>query len=212
MRVALLPPITPPAQQTCGQPARLTPITELLRYARSRGQSRWHRIRSGYVLDGGARTFNLWCGQVTQDANRKAGGPLLVDERPAGDEACAVCVGKALGAGQDDLPEGMPALRYDPRWVSPPSVCPGSGATGLLVEVPNSRNVVRCLACGLLTSGRALGSPYNPSYGVVKHAPGVDLVPPCPFHAWNHLRVVDLRVFDGGRDGCGCEIGQADGS
>lgn len=198
MPVSLLPPITSSGPWTPPDSPRRTPLRESLRYARTRGQTRWHRIRSGYEWEGGSRTFNLWCGQTAQDGNRKAGPPLLVDELPDGDEACAICVGKALGAGQDETPEGMPPLRYDPRWLAPPSVCPGSGARGLFVEVPNSRNVVQCLVCGLLTTGRAMGSPYSPSYGVVKHAPGVELVEPCPFHAWNHLVLCDGAV------GCGC--------
>ncbi len=199
MPVTLLPPITSSGPWSPPGAPKRTPITESLRYARTRGQSRWHRIRSGYEREGGDRTFNLWCGQTAQDGNVKAGPPLLVDELPVGDEACAVCVGKALGAGQDETPDGLPPLRFDPRWVKPPSVCPGSGDSGLWVEVPNSRSILRCLACGDLVGGRASGSPYNPRWGAIKHRPGAGLVDPCPFHAWNHL-----RRLGGERVGCGC--------
>jgi len=189
MPVALLPPVTSSAPHPWGKPAKRTPIASAERYARCRGMSRWHRIRSGYRWDGGGHTWNLWCGtSVTDRAGAKSGPPLLRDDLPEGDEACAVCVGKALGAGQDETPAGMPALRFDPRWISPPSTCPGSGDSGLWVPVPNSRNVVRCLVCGDLLSGRASGGAYNPRWGAVRHAPGDGLVEPCPFHAWNHLR------------------------
>lgn len=198
MPVALLPPVTSSgAWSPPGMPKRI-PLTESQRYARCRAMSRWHRVRSGYQA-GDHPTYHLWCGtSVTTSPQAKAGPPLLVDDLPVGDEACAVCVGKALGAGQDETPDGMPPLRYDPRWLTPPSVCPGSGPSGLFVEVPNSRNVVQCLACGLLISGRAMGSPYNPSYGAVKHAPGDGLVNPCPLHAWNQL------TLRGDSVGCAC--------
>ncbi|GGN39806.1 hypothetical protein FHR83_006636 [Actinoplanes campanulatus] len=198
MPVALLPPITSSGPQSWGTPEKKTPITSAERYARCRGMSRWHRIRSGYQVEDGARTFNLWCGTFVSDRNAKAGPPLLADDI-GNDDVCAICVGKALGAGQDELPAGMPRLRFDPRWSTPPAVCPGSGDSGLWVPVPNSRNVVRCLACGLVLSGRASGGAYNPRWGAVRHAPGEGLVEPCPFHAWNHL-----RRGDGEQVSCGC--------
>jgi hypothetical protein len=199
MPVALLPPLTSSGPQMWGTPPKLTPLVEAERYARCRGMSRWHRIRSGYRWDGGGTTWNLWCGTHVTDRVSKSGPPLLVDEIPAGDEVCAVCVGKALGAGQDETPTGLPKLRFDPRWLTPPAVCPGSGDSGMWVAVPNSRNVVACLVCGVLVSGRASGGPYNPRWGAVRHAPGEGLVEPCPFHAWNHL-----RRGDGDQVGCGC--------
>lgn len=197
MPVALLPPITSSAPWQI--PEKRTPLTEAPRYARTRGQSRWHRIRSGMQWEGGSRSYNLWCGTSVSDRNVKAGPPLLVDDLPAGDEVCGTCAGRALGAGQDETPPGLPPLRFDPRWINPPSVCPGSGDSGLWVSVPDSWNVVRCLVCGLLVSGRASGGAYNPRWGAVKHAPGGGLVQPCPFHAWNYL-----RRRDGEQVGCGC--------
>ena len=192
MPVALLPPLTSsgPSSRRPG----VMPLAECERYARTKAMSRFHRVRSGVVTAEGVRTLYLWCGSFVFEGN---GGVLLADT--AGDDSvCAVCEGKALGAGQDELPAGMPRLRYDPRWLTPPALCPGSGDSGLWVEVPNSRNIVRCLACGDLVSGRASGGPYNPRWGAVKHSPGVSLVEPCAFHAWNHL------VRDGERVLCEC--------
>lgn len=196
MPVALLPPLTSsgPSSRRPG----MTPLVEAERYARTRAMSRWHRVRSGVESENGDRTLNLWCGTIIWTRSEKNGPPLLTDDIHPDDPVCAVCAGKALGAGQDELPAGMPRLRFDPRWLTPPSVCPGSGDSGLWVEVPNSRNVVRCLACGDLVSGRASGGAYNPRWGAVRHAPGVSLVEPCAFHAWNHL------VRNGERVLCAC--------
>src|SRR5690349_11446002 len=116
MPVALLPPITSSGPQLWGTPQKRTPIVESERYARCGGMSRWHRIRSGYQLEDSSRTFNLWCGTSVSDRNVKAGPPLLADDIGA-DDVCAVRVGKALGAGQDEIPAGMPKLRFDPRWL-----------------------------------------------------------------------------------------------
>jgi hypothetical protein len=203
MPVALLPPITSSGPSSWGPPDKKTPIASAERYARCRGMTRWHRIRSGYQRESGSRTFNLWCNGFVTDGSNKSGPPLLADEVPAGDDVCAVCVGKALGAGQDETPAGMPKLRFDPRWLTPPSVCPGSGDSGLWVNVPNaSWRVVLCLACGQLCAGRACGrSPYSSGWGPIRHAPGEQLVEPCPFHAWNHL------VRRGDTAGCACGWG-----
>jgi hypothetical protein len=195
MPVALLPPITGSGPSSVPG----VPLIESERYARTRAMSRWHRIRSGYEKPDGNRTLNLWCGTFIWTLSEKAGPPLLVDDLPDGEPACAVCVGKALGAGQDETPAGMPLLRFDPRWLTPPPLCPGSGDSGLWVDLARpSQNVVVCLACGDVVAGRACGSPYNPKWGATRHAPGEHLVEPCPFHAWNHL------VRRGDAVGCAC--------
>lgn len=139
-----------------------------------------------------------WCGAgfvYLAATEPTAHGGIGVDEVPDGEPACGPCVGKALGAGQDGLPvgAGLPQLRYDPRWIKPPTVCSGSGRD-TWEDVPNSRNIVRCLVCGLLVAGRAQGSPYNPSWGPVRHAPGPDMAAPCPFHAWNNLTMTPAGV------------------
>lgn len=199
MPVALLPPIT--SSGPYGDHRKRIPLTSAERYARCRGMSRWHRIRCGYEVDG-ERVYGLWCGtSVFTGPNTKSGPPLLRDDLPQDEPACAVCVGKALGAGQDELPAGMPMLQFDPRWLTPPSVCPGSGDSDLWVPVPNSWNVVLCLACGLVLSARASGGAYNPRWGAVRHAPGEGLVEACPFHAWRSL------VRRGETAGCACGWG-----
>lgn len=185
MAVALLPPLTSGLGRWDGESQ---PLLEAPRYVRTAGMSRWHRSRCGTRRQGHV-SVGIWCGAGyvhLASTQPTAHGGVGVDEVPDGDPVCGPCVGKALGAGQDGIPvgSGLPNLRYDPRWIKPPSTCPGSGRD-LWEDVPNSHNVVRCLVCALLVAGRAQGSPYNPSWGPVRHAPGAGLVEPCPWHAWN---------------------------
>lgn len=190
MPVALLPPLTSGGGRMDG----CVPLTEGPRYVRTSGMSRWHRPRSGYTFPNGRTAFSLWCGQ---GASRGAEGEgLLAVETPAAAEkVCATCEGRALGAGQEEAPPGLPPLRFDPRWLTPPATCPGSGDDGLYVPVQEGNwRVGRCLACGLIVALRAHGGPYNGGYGPTRHAIGPDLVEPCPWHAWNRLVRVDDRA------------------
>jgi hypothetical protein len=112
---------------------------------------------------------------------------------------CGTCEGRALGAGQDELPAGMPALRFDPRWIDPPTRCPGSQSPMFQELAPR---VGRCLVCGQLQPLRGYGgSPWYgcAGYGPAKHPPGPDLVDPCPWHAWRAL-----TLAEDGSVRCGC--------
>lgn len=201
MPVALLPPTTSSGGSWSGQ----RPLAEAPRYVRGRGNSRWHRVRSAVVYPprhGAAEertSYAYWCGQhVSNGGNGGKGGPLwLVDDVPPSEPVCGTCVGRALGAGQDETPAGLPPLLFSPRWRTPPSVCPGSRSRTLWIEV--SRNCGQCLVCGDITPIRVIGSGYNAwGAGPTNHAPGDALVEPCPFHAWSQL------VERGGAAVCGC--------
>jgi hypothetical protein len=198
MPVALLPPTT----SSCGAWSGQLPLLEAPRYARGRGNGRWHRIRSAVVYPAaswrpdGWTAYTYWCGVHGTDGG-KAGPLWLVDDVPASEPVCGTCVGRALGAGQDDVPAGLPSLLFSPRWRTPPAVCPGSRSRTLWTQV--SRNCGQCLVCGDITPIRVVGSGYNAwGAGPINHAPGVQLVEPCPFHAWINL------VERGGRAVCGC--------
>lgn len=196
--VALLPPVTSGTHR----PPGAVPLTSGPRYVRTRGMSRWHRSRSGW-RDDQSTSIALWCGTFVR-LNGEAGKSGLgigCDDLPAGDQACGVCVGKALGAKQDPTPAGMPPLRFDPRYLTPPRLCPGSRSRTLWVGLGAGHHTVgRCLACRQIVAVRAMGRGYS-TYGAgpVKHSPGPDLVGPCPWHAWNNI-----AVRGDGTVGCSC--------
>ena len=182
MPVALLMPTSSSGGEWRGQ----MPLNSARRYARGRSNSRWHRIRAGMQWPSGRVSLQYWCGQQVSDS--PDGDQLwTVDELPESELACGTCVGRALGAGQDDVPADLPPLRFDPRWQTPPRHCPGSRSERLWVQV--SASVGRCLACGEFVGIRAMGGGgYNYGYfGAVQHDPGPGLVAPCPFHAWHRL-------------------------
>lgn len=195
MPVALLPPIT---SSGCwpGWDGVTMPVYEAPRYVRGRNMGRWHRPRSGTRRPGRA-TVSFWCGAGYVDLDVA----MAADSVPEAEPVCGTCEGRALGAGQDDTPAGLPRLAFEPRWLSPPAVCPGSGRNsvyrGLVEDL--RRNVCRCLVCGVYVPLRASGGPYNPSYGPARHEPGDDLFSPCPWHAWNY----PARRPDG-TVGCSC--------
>ena len=187
MPVALLPPTTSSGGSWSGQ----IPLNEAPRYVRGRGNSRWHRVRCAVTyppMHGfGERTiYTYWCGPSGTDGTEKYGPLWLVDDVPPAEPVCGTCVGRALGAGQDDTPAGLPPLRFDPRWRTPPAKCPGSRSRTLWTQV--SRSCGQCLVCGDITPIRVVGSGYNAwGAGPTNHAPGDGLVEPCPFHAWSAL-------------------------
>ncbi|GGM53596.1 hypothetical protein ACFFX1_54810 [Dactylosporangium sucinum] len=193
MPVALLPPTTSGGADWSGQ----LPLTEAPRYVRGRGNSRWHRVRNAVLWTDGRTIYGYWCGPSGVDGGKW--GPLwLTDDVPAGEPVCGTCVGRALGAGQDDAPAGLPPLVFSPRWQTPPAVCPGSRSRTLWTELPGNR-CGQCLACGDIVPIRVVGTGYNAwGAGPVKHAPGADLVEPCPFHAYSRITAVDGRAV------CGC--------
>lgn len=199
MPVALLPPTTSSGGHWHGQ----TPLNEAPRYARGRGNSRWHRVRCAvtyppsYGRDTDWTVYTYWCGPGAS-SNDKTGPLWHVDDLPPGEPVCGTCVGRALGAGQDDVPAGLPPLVFSPRWRTPPTKCPGSRSRTLWTELPG-RRCGQCLVCGDITPIRVVGHGYNAwGAGPTNHAPGSALVDPCPFHAWSQLGQRDGRAV------CGC--------
>lgn len=191
MPVALHPPLRGGSLGWMVQRPRNTPLSTGPRFARTRGMSRWHRLRAGYVLGGrDTQVWMFWCGQSTWD-DRAAG----VDVIPDGLPACGTCEGRAEGANPD-----VTGLLFSPADLTAPRVCPGSGDSRLWVRVQG--RVGRCLACQDLTPTRYGGGPFNPWEGLQQHPPGPGLVPGCPFHAWKEL------TLDGGRAVCRCDISQ----
>lgn len=182
MPVALLPPIT----SGPSRPPEATPLTTGPRYVRGRGNSRWHRARAGY-RQSGRTLFVFWCGPHRWD--RPEDRAWLTDDLPEREPVCGTCVGRALGAGQDQVPADLPPLVFSPRWITPPRLCPGSGSEQLIGEppAPAQGSVGVCLACGDLVAVRSMGGPWNPRYGLQRHVAGPGLVPACPWHAWQYI-------------------------
>lgn len=194
MPVALLPPVSGSGGEWSGQ----MPLTAARRYARGRLNSRWHRIRSGMQWPTGRISLSYWCGVQGSDSP-SADGLWTADDLPAGESACGTCVGRALGAHQDEAPVGLPPLRFDPRWQVPPKFCPGSRDRDMWTSLGRSNSAGICLACGDAVAIRVVGRGYDAwGAGPIFHAPGEGLVEPCPFHAWQRLRLRGDRVA------CGC--------
>jgi hypothetical protein len=215
MPVALLPPV---GRALYGTPRR-PPLTHGPRYVRGRDWSRWHRPRSGYHPRDDRPDYliyHLWCGQ-TAGHNGNIGALLTRDDDPTDGPVCGTCEGRALGAGRDQLPVGLPPLRFDPRWITPPRLCPGSRSRVLWISTSDTAgNVGRCLPCGEIVPVRVVGRGYDAwGSGPVNHPPGDGLIDPCPWHAWSHI---GIRHADGERcAGCprtdhrpGCACGWRD--
>lgn len=171
------------------------PVMEAKRYVRGPNNSRWHRVRSAVFYPQYNRIcYSFWCGPSGSDP--KDGGVLFFqDETPQFDDTCGTCVGRALGAKQDDLPLGLPPLRFDPRWQKAPPTCPGSNSRTLWTPVGYSGSAGLCLVCGDTLAIRCVGKGYY-AYGAgpVRHKPGPHLADPCPFHAWQRLDMRDGKV------------------
>lgn len=181
MTVALLPPASRSWGKS-GQPLKNGPA-----FVRSRAGTLWHRSRSGVlILQHGGIVWHCWCG-----ISRHDGRSTVRDDAPKDEPVCATCEGRAFGSGQ--LPGDTDyATQFTPMYVDPPRRCPGSRDSGLFAEV--NWRVGRCLVCAELLPIRAAGSPYNPTVGLVVHAPGVGLVPRCDFHGWQYMRAVDGKA------------------
>jgi hypothetical protein len=194
MPVALLPPLT----RGCGRDRDALPLNSGPRYVRGPGNSRWHRARAG-VRRPARTSWILWCGPFISD--RPDAPAWQVDEVPAGHKVCGTCVGRALGAGQDDAPAGMPELVFEPRWLAPPRWCPGSRSHNLIGAPPQPAqgSVGVCLACGDLVAVRAMGPRWSPTAALIQHPPGTGLLAGCPFHGWQYI---GLRRS--GQAGCSC--------
>ena len=195
MPVALLLPTTSSGGAWTGA----MPLTTARRYVRGPGNSRWHRPRSGMQWPNGRISLSLWCGPSLSDsADRDQ--LLTADEVPADQPVCGTCEGRAIGAGQDPSPDGVPPLMFTPRWQAPPRFCPGSASRDLWASLQSAaRSVGTCLACGDLVSIRVIGRGYNAwGAGPIRHYPGAGLISPCPFHAWQRI------VRRGDVAGCAC--------
>lgn len=181
MPVKLLPPVTYSGGMYA---AGDQPLAEAPRYLRGKGHGRWHRPRTGTVRADRWTSVMFWCGQSAA-LDRLIGR----DDAPADELVCGTCEGRALGAGQDTTPDGMPSLIHAPRTLHPPRVCPGSRDRDLVIPLNDRYTVGRCRACGDVDSCRAMGRGYNAwGFGLVNHPPGAGLVAPCPWHAWRRMR------------------------
>lgn len=196
MPVTLLPPRT--SSYGIGGPRPLV-LTRGPRYFRGARSGYWHRTRSGVILPTTSwrphprTSLRFFCGQasdltdgIARDDNPDDGAPL-----------CGTCIGRAIGAGLDDPITGR-ELKFTPRWLTPPAVCPGSMDEHLVTPDPGNRTGT-CLVCGEHDRCRSAGSPYSPRWGIQKHPPGPGLIPACPFHGWAYVALVDGRV---GCHGC----------
>ena len=176
--VTYLPPLTRSTAQTGASLLREV-ISEGPAYARSGNRStRWHLIRSAedYISPYSGelhRSLTYWCGQF---ASRDA---LTMDEPPQNEPVCGTCFGRREGWQRNH------GLLFTPHGITPPKVCPGSRHMYLAVDAGDG--YYRCLACGCTVRGWSFGSRYCPDYGLRTHAPGSDLVEPCPWHAWRDL-------------------------
>lgn len=187
---------------------------------RTPGQGRWHRPRSGlrYIRpEDQWDTYQLWCGQGVSTGRRPrpgaAPGLLGIEGLPDdGVPLCGTCEGRAIGAGHQSVAVTVTApagLLFQPSRLDPPKVCPGSGDRSdrggtLWRAVDGNWRIAKCLVCGNLEPIRGR-SDYAGGWMVIqKHAPGPDLTPGCPRHAWWHL------IPYGGHAICACAL-PADG-
>lgn len=200
MPVALMLPTSSSGGDWHGQ----FPLTTARRYVRGKGCGRWHRVRAAVVYPAGTHGWmghnwlavEYWCGPHVVDLPKR---PLLwTDELSDGEPVCGTCVGRALGAGQDQVPTDLPPMVFDPRWQTPPRWCPGSGRSSLWRRIGRADVAGMCLVCGEAVPIRARPFP-GWGYGMQRHLTGPDVVEPCPFHAWKRLVEQDGRV----RCGCG---------
>jgi hypothetical protein len=176
------------------------------------GSNRWHRIRSAYVSGMHGRTICiLWCGphasvghvpHLRANTRPSITSPVF----PTGDglPLCGTCEGRYLGAHPE-----VPELRFDPRKHTTPQWCPGWGgrqswsSINAYVEIKNptpeqlavGRFPAFCLVCASVVPLRGGGGPYRGWWGLTRHAPGPDLIPPCGMHGWRQLTVHEGRVI-----------------
>lgn len=187
--LVLLHPNYVASDPTLSWTRRTAPLEYAPRYVRTRRMSRWHRPRYGTrFLDDGRESVTVWCGQtipdLTTDRGRK---PILTAGSVQVDDVCGTCEGRALGAGQDPTPDGLPPLTFTGNTGRPPKRCPGSRSLDLAVIMPGER-CATCRACHDIVPMRVSGGPYASRWGMATHAPGEALVQPCPVHGWHHLR------------------------
>lgn len=184
--VAYLPPVSRSSARK-GESLLREQVTEGPPYGRGELDTRWHLIRSAYDVlyewaDDISRVTMYWCGQ--QRSRRL----MTTETIPPGEPTCGTCYGRREGWRRNH------GLLFTPHHQTPPKVCPGSGHLSLAVNIEGS--TYRCLACGSMVRGWAFESGYRARYGLRRHAPGPDLVQPCPFHAWRDLVLARDGVMD----------------
>lgn len=180
-----LPPLTG-APADLGDSLLMEAHTSGPAFVRSRAAGRWHIVRSAVSRmvpwdDEICTTWHYWCGPFASSGK----GALLVDTVPDGEPLCGTCYGRAEGADERS------DLLFEPRIATPPKLCPGS-QTMWVNET--ARNAGFCLVCGDGVKLRGFGGAYAWNYGIQRHQPGPDLVPPCEFHAWRQLTLTVDRV------------------
>lgn len=190
MPITLLPPLTRGGPFHGG--VRSEALTEGPAFVRSRGGSRWHRVRSAvrHLIDGepSHTSYLAWCGQNLSSSHCRA-----VDEPDDGAPVCGTCEGRALGHDPK-----RPGLLFTPATLAPPRFCPNR----TLFEDAGS-NVGRCLACQQLAPAKVHG--WN-GYPKLQLHVALELVAGCPFHAWRYLVEAD------GSAACRCSIESSRGA
>lgn len=199
--------LEPPYSRSGGGRRGILPITRGPRLARTRGMGRWHRPRSGiqFTADAalGARVcFTFWCGQAAQ-----GGDVLTAADVPDGEPLCGTCEGRAIGAGHPPVGvELRVALLFEPASSKPPPpACPATLIRWFGRTPWGWNDVFPCPGCGVATKLRGAGSPYDSHVKITGHAPGHDLIEPCPFHRWDRVAI----SADGSTVGCACGREQA---
>lgn len=160
-------------------------LKRALTYGRTSSMSRWHIPRDGVLRDDTQRIYSTWCSATMLRPDD--GSALMVDEITDGVPVCGPCVGKATGAGHQLSVVAVQhegGLIFEPRHMRRPKTCPGSQYRDW--HHVNFR-VGRCWVCGEYMPLRARGGPYNSDVFLVAHEPGIGLVDPCPFHAWDSI-------------------------
>lgn len=207
-------PLEPPYSRSYGH-HEAEAVMEGPLLARSRGMTRWHRVRSGVQFKGTLDhlSYQFWCGQTGSGA--ATGGVATRDTLPTdGLPICGPCEGKALGAGYNGtaaIISGETLLLFEPTSQTKfktPKVCPGSRDERLILEpdMISDPRVKKCGACGLhvpVGSGHSRGYDFR-GPKLKDHAP-LSLPSPCPFHAWDQLAIADDGTVS---CSCGREIEQ----
>lgn len=153
------------------------PVTTAPDYVRTRRASRWHRARNGIRFPSGRVIYLYWCGPNS--------GDFGTDEIPADDDLCGTCEGRWQAQFSN-------RLKFTPLASLPPRRCPAERSE-YWVPRDHNRGPFACLVCGAEVRMTAV-SRYYAGVKVSCHQTGPTLVPGCPVHGWNYLRLIDDEV------------------